>query len=113
MEYSTTTPYTPDPAHVMSVMGTERFINCFDKPVSEWGLTREECAAILRGPHGQKDVYLLDTTYYGFNIALMCVECACGEKFTDRLLSRAVAAHDAHVGYVAPSHVHTAQMLEA
>lgn len=112
MHYSSQTPYVPDPAHVMSVMGVERFIACFDKPVADWGLTPDECAAILRGPHGQKAVYILDTDYYGFTVQDWIVECQCGESFTNRLLSRSLAAYDAHAG-TAVSHVHTADMLES
>lgn len=113
MQYTSTTPLPIDPDHVVNVLGRDRFTRCLALPVSEWGLTTDEIERLKRGPHGQKSVYILDTEYMGFTVSLWQIECECGHKITDRLVSHALRAHDTHAGIAATSHIHTAEMLEA
>lgn len=110
MHYTTQTPINPD--HIIDVIGIERFIANFDKPPAEWGLTPDECAAILRGPHGQKALYFLDSEYMGLDISEWVVDCQCGKQFTDRLVSVALRAYETHAEIAPTSHIHTAEMLE-
>jgi hypothetical protein len=109
MHYTSTTP--PDLDHVLNVIGQDRFIANFGSPVSEWGLTEEECERIKHGSHGQRAVYLLDKEVWGFRSAEWHVECECGVSFSDRLLSVALKGHDDHTGNTI-SHTMTAQLLE-
>lgn len=113
MQYSSTTPYIPDIDHVIAVIGKERFAANLGKPVTDWGLTDDECARIKRGPHGEKRVYILDSEWYGQSFSDWVVECECGLEFPNRLLSRALDAHDRHAGVAAVSHVHTRELLES
>ena len=39
--------------------------------------------------------------------------CSCGKRFTNRLLSAALAQLDDHCGIAAVSHIHTSEMLSA
>lgn len=110
MHYTTTTPLSLD--HVLDVIGKDRFVAQFHMPIEEWDITPYESARLKAGPHGALGVYLVDSDYMGIEFSEFTVECECGEKFTARLLSQAQALHDAHTGYVAPSHTHTAQLLE-
>lgn len=110
MQYTTTTPLSLD--HVLDVIGKDRFVENFHLPISEWGLTEHECARLKAGPHGQIGVYLVDSEYMGMPFSEIIVQCECGAQFADRLLSGAQRQHDEHTGYVAQSHVHTADILE-
>lgn len=110
MQYTTVTPPSLD--HVLTVIGKDRFIAQFDTPMHEWDLTPNEIARIKAGPHGQLAVYFLDTEYMGFPFTEVVIECECGQKFAERLLSEAQRQHDAHTGYIPESHIHTAQLLE-
>ena len=110
MHYTTTTPLSLD--HVLDVIGKDRFVAQFHMPIEEWDITPYESARLKVGPHGAIGVYLVDSTYMGFDMSEFIVECECGDKFAARLLSQAQAQHDAHSGYVAASRVHTAELLE-
>lgn len=110
MHYTTNTPLDLD--HVLTVIGKDRFVAQFHLPVEEWDITPYESARLKAGPHGSLGVYFVDSDYMGIQLTDVVVQCECGEQFADRLLSQAQAKHDAHSGYVAASHVHTAQVLE-
>lgn len=109
MHYTTSTPLDLD--HVLAVIGKDRFIAQFHLPVEEWDITPYESARLKAGPHGSLAVYFVDTDYMGIEFTEVVVECECGEQFADRLLSQAQRKHDDHSGYVAASHVHTAEIL--
>lgn len=110
MHYTTHTPLSLD--RVLDVIGKDRFVAQFHLPVDQWDLTPVEIARLATTAHKALGVYLVDSDYMGIEFSEFIVECECGEKFTARLLSQAQAQHDAHSGYVAESHVHTAQLLE-
>jgi len=113
MHYSRSTPLDLDLDHVVNVIGIERFAANLDKPVTDWGLTVDECDRIRRGPHGARYVYLLDVAYFGTVTSDWTIECECGQQFAHRLLSGVMAKHDAHAGTAKVSHIHTADMLDS
>lgn len=109
MQHTTHTPPTLD--HVLAVIGKDRFVRQFDLPFDQWDLTPREMLRIKVGSHGEMGVYLVDSEYAGITLTDVTVECECGELFSDRLLSRAQAQYDAHIGRAAVSHTHTAEIL--
>lgn len=111
MQYTTETPLDLD--HVLTVIGKDRFMQHFHKPIADWGLTDNEIARLRVGPHGEIATYLVTRDLWGFDESVMVVECECGEKFEDRLLSSAMTAHDDHAGKAKHNWAITADMLEA
>jgi hypothetical protein len=103
---------TPDIDHVASIIGKQRLLAIFHLPVTEWGLTADEIAAIAAGPHQTHEYALSNKPFLGDPVGAWVVTCDCGWTAEHILLSRAQSQHDAHAG-TAVSHIHTAEMLEA
>ena len=97
--------------HVANVIGKQRLLAVFHLPVTEWGLTADEIAAIAAGPHQTHDYTVSNQPFMGDPVGAWVVTCDCGWRAEHILLSKAQSQHDTHAGTVV-SHTITAQMLE-
>jgi hypothetical protein len=98
--------------HVASIIGKERLLSVFHLPVTQWGLTPSEIAAIAAGPRQTHNYTVSNQPFMGDPVGAWVVTCDCGWRAEHILLSRAQSQHDTHAG-TAVSHIHTAEMLEA